>query len=107
MGRLVSKIILALAICALIAAGFRYYKHSREYKQPIVVYDLTWPDKGGNNQTLNRWRYFIDSKSHLPRKIEKYSKTNADTDYILKETLIITYPTDEEMSKLFKGLSSK
>jgi len=106
MGRLVSKILLALAICALIAAGFRYYKHSQ---RPVVVYDLTWPDKDGNNQTLNRWRYFVDSKSHLPRKIEKYSKTNADTDYILKETLIISYPSDEEMSKLLKdkGLSSK
>ena len=92
----VSKILWILAVCLFLAGGFKYYKQSHERKR-LVVYDLTWRDKGGDGLTMNRWRYVLDPQTHLPLRIDKYLKTDTDADYILRETLIITYPSDSEI----------
>jgi len=88
-------------VILMLAAGIfcKYrYKHNR-----LTIYDLTWQTNDSNGQIDHRWRYFIDPQTHLPRKIEKYNKPDPNTDYILKETLLITYPSDDEIEKLFKA----
>ncbi|OHB52856.1 MAG: hypothetical protein A2Y07_04465 [Planctomycetes bacterium GWF2_50_10] len=94
-GRL-NKFLWGVVILMLAAGIFcKYrYKHNR-----LAIYDLTWQTNDSNGQIDHRWRYFIDPQTHLPRKIEKYNKTNPATDYILKETLLITYPSDDEIER--------
>jgi hypothetical protein len=69
----------------------------------IEVYDLTWPDKtDANRPVFHRWRYFIEAKTNLPRKVEKYYKLAPEDNYILEETLVISYPTTEEIKSVIK-----
>ena len=79
----------------------------RQYRQRaanrIQVYDLTWPDETDkNNIVYRRWRYFIEPRSCLPVRIEKYSKRDPNDNYTLLETLVITYPSDEEILQVIK-----
>ena len=69
----------------------------------VHVYDLTWPDRtDANNVVYRRWRYFLKPRSYLPLKVEKYSKRDPNDDYTLKETLVITYPSDDEIRQVIK-----
>ena len=70
-------ILWVIAVYVTLLAGARYYRYYRCAKDnnDIVVYDLTWPDKKDDGSVVfHRWRYFIESKTKLPRKIEKYRK---------------------------------
>ena len=52
--------------------------------------DLTWRAvqyDGGD--VYMKWRYFIDYRSKLPVRIEKYSKGNSDDGYTLEEVLVM------------------
>lgn len=95
-------IVLAVLVCVDLWLGFRYYKKAGRDNH-IEVYDLTWPDKTDkDNIVYRRWRYFIESKTNLPRKIEKYSKADPNDNYTLEETLVIGYPTDEQIRAAIK-----
>jgi len=85
-------------------AAVRYYRHYKWVKDnPVSVYDLTWPDRAdANNVVYRRLRYFIESKTNLPRKVEKYSRADPNGDYTLEETLVISYPTDEQVRAAVK-----
>ncbi len=66
------------------------------------VYDLLWtsPAKGGPNVTFNKWRYFVDSRNALPKKVELYSKLSVEQDYTLFGYNVVSYPTDIEIKTL-------
>lgn len=90
-------IVLGLFLCIILLYCM---KATRE---GIEVYDLTWPDKTDvNRPVLRRWRYFIEAKTNLPRKVEKFYKLAPEDDYILEETLVISYPTNEEIKSVIK-----
>ena len=82
----------------------RYYRHYKWVKNnPVSVYELTWPDKtDGNDIVYRKWRYFIESETSLPGKIEKYYKSTPDANFVLEETLVISYPTDDEIRAVIK-----
>ena len=99
--RRVLYIVLAMLLCAALLIRFRYYKRSG--RKPVEVYDLTWLDKSDKDNIMyRRWRYFIESKTNLPRRIEKYSKADANENYTLEETLVIGYPTDDEIRQVIE-----
>ena len=67
------------------------------------MYDLTWPDKTDKGDIVfRRWRYFIETKTNLPRKIEKDSRDDPNDNYTLQETLIIEYPSTDEIRQAIK-----
>ncbi len=77
-----------------------YKTHPPNY---IHVYDLIWPDRtDANNVVYRRWRYFLKPRSYLPLKVEKYSKLGPNDSYALEETLVITYPSTDEIRQVIK-----
>ena len=72
----------------------------------IHVYDLTWSEKReeGGDVVYRRWRYFIEAKTNLPRKVEKYSRGDPNDNYVLEETLIVNYPTDEQIRQVINDV---
>jgi len=97
-------IVLAVLVYLGLLAAVRYYRHYRWVKNnPVSVYDLKWPDKSDEGDVVfRRWRYYIETKTNLPRKIEKYYKLDPNDKYILEETLIVGYPTDEQVRQAIK-----
>ena len=94
-------LILTALLCISLLVAIRYYKNAN--RKPIEVYDLTWPDKTDANQPVfRRWRYFIETKTNLPQKVEKYYKLTPEDNYILEETLVVSYPTTEEIKSVIK-----
>ena len=97
-----------LLLGLLLASGYRYY--NRPARKPIEVYDLTWSDKTDEDDVgldegdvvYRRWRYYIETKTNLPRKIKKYSKRDPNDDYVLEETLVIEYPADDEIRQVIE-----
>ena len=69
----------------------------------IRIHDLTWTDReDANNIVYRRWRYFLKPRSYLPLKIEKYSRSDPNDSYTLKETLVIEYPATEKIRQVIK-----
>jgi hypothetical protein len=65
---------------------------------------LTWPDETDpNNVIYRRWRYFLKPRSYLPFKVEKYSRGDPDSSYVLEETLVISYPGTDQICELLEG----
>ncbi len=108
-----------LLLGLLLASGYRYY--NRPARKTIEVYDLTWSDKTDEEEqegdegdegldagdvegdvVYRRWRYYIETKTNLPRKIKKYSKRDPNDDYVLEETLVIEYPADDEIRQVIE-----
>ena len=45
---------------------------------------------------------YIETKTNPPRKIKKYSRGDPNDDYVLEETLVVEYPTTDEIRKVIK-----
>jgi len=75
----------------------------------VHVHDLTWPDRTDGEEgddegdvVYRRWRYFFKPRSYIPLKIEKYSRGEPNDDYVLEETLVISYPSTDEIRQVIK-----
>ena len=95
-----------LLILACLAARYVIVWYRTRPPNNVRVYDLTWADRTGGDKggdvVYRRWRYFVETKTNLLRKIEKYSKLDLSGDYTLEETLVISYPTDDEIREVIK-----
>lgn len=70
----------------------------------IEVYDLTWPKRASNGSVVFwKWRVFADSETSLPRKVEWYQKSVADSDYVLSSTMKVEYISESEIRKIITG----
>ena len=91
--RIVKILLLVLILLCFVfgAAQFVWY-----YFMTPAEKSQTHPGEKSNIVT-HKWRYYLDTKTNLPRRIEKYHQTYKDKDFVLKETLVLAYPTDEEI----------
>jgi hypothetical protein len=72
----------------------------------IEVYDLTWTERAYDGSIVSKkWRFFVNAKADLPRKIEIYQSLPTDTEYILKSLMVIEYLSDNEMQEVIKKAS--
>lgn len=89
-------IVLAVLLCLSFWIILTYC--TKAGQDSIKVYDLTWTYKTGEgSEVFRKWRYFIESKTNLPRKVQKYHKLAPEDDYILEETLRVDYPSADEI----------
>ncbi len=94
-----------LTLCAaVLGAGFYLQAEKKEAGEKITAYELAWAEETEGGAVYHKWRYFVEGKTGRPRKIEKYSKNEADGEYVLRETVIIDYPLDEEMREMIKEI---
>lgn len=94
-----------LTLCAA-ALGAAFYLRAEKKKagEKIAAYELVWAEETEEGAVHHKWRYFVEGKTGRPRKIEKYSKNEADGEYVLRETVIINYPPDEEMREVIRKM---
>ncbi|MBN1456806.1 MAG: hypothetical protein JW912_03030 [Sedimentisphaerales bacterium] len=71
----------------------------------IDVYDLSWTEKRPGQSTYHyKWRVFINTKSHLPQKLEFREKFAQEEPYELTTTLEIGYLTDDELRETIEQI---
>ena len=73
----------------------------------VEVYDLTWTQEVPNGPVMMRkWRFFVDSQTGLPRKVELYRKSTNDREYERKFVKTVEYLTDKQIQEAVDGVSS-
>jgi hypothetical protein len=69
------------------------------------VYELSWTKKRTEEFTAYcKLRVFMDTKSHLPEKLEFREKFAQEDQYELTTTLMIDYMTDDELRETIKQI---
>jgi hypothetical protein len=70
----------------------------------IEIYDLMWSAPTYSSSILKKWRFFVDSKTNLPQRIEISRKSTNDNDdeYQMTSTIEIKYLRDSEIQKAIK-----
>jgi hypothetical protein len=69
------------------------------------VYDLIWNDEGYDLVSSKKWRFFVDSETNLPNRIEVYRKTSLENKYILNLVIVVEYLSDSKMQAIIKKAS--
>jgi hypothetical protein len=64
------------------------------------IYDLIWPEDGG---WLHKWRFFIDARTFLPYKVERYRKLPGEGQYTFQFFALATYISESEIEALIWG----
>jgi hypothetical protein len=52
-----------------------------------------------------RWRFFIETKTSLPKRTEFYQKLPTDNEYIFISAMEVEYLSDNKMQEVIKGAS--
>ena len=66
------------------------------------VYDLTWAKKVPNTEFW-KWRVFVDTTTHLPKRTEWHKKTPIENEYALWSIEVVAYPTDNEIKTVIQS----
>jgi len=67
------------------------------------VYDLIWTTPPLNVE-FHKWRYFVDGRTKLPKRVEVYLKEGFESDYTLCTYEVVTYPTEAEIKTLVRNI---
>lgn len=67
-----------------------------------AVYDLVWiqPVVTSERGAHKKLRVFVDAGTHLPRRVESYSKAEPEQQYALESFMIVTYPSESEIKDI-------
>jgi len=67
------------------------------------VYDLIWIEKKYSGSTVfKKWRFFVDSVTNLPHRIEVYRKLANLDEYTLQSTVVVRYLNEGEIKSVIK-----
>ncbi|MHC4532740.1 MAG: hypothetical protein ACYS6K_02205 [Planctomycetota bacterium] len=69
------------------------------------VYELTWPQKSatGNGIKFIKWRFFLDTVTNLPKRVEWYSKLTSEAEYKFDTFFVITYTNESQIQTLIRN----
>ena len=71
----------------------------------IEVYELTFrSDLEFNRAGFFLWRFFVDTGTSLPQKVQIYCRSGADDDYEMHSQLVIEYPGEDEINAAIEAL---
>jgi hypothetical protein len=71
---------------------------STEATNDTEIYDLTWSDESYNRSLIHKkMRFYVDAKTHLPKRTEFRTKRDTDNDYILRTIKTVKTLKDEEL----------
>jgi len=68
----------------------------------IEIYELIYPKTYAGSTIFNKWLFFVDSRTHFPKRTEFYTKQVTDNDYILKSIKIIESLSDGEIKAVIE-----
>jgi len=79
---------------------------SKDTAKATEVYDFSWVVQDDTGPIVsNKWRVFVNSKTHLPYRIEIYRKISHDNDYTLRNVILAEYPSDVEIQAVIEKAS--
>ncbi len=66
------------------------------------IFDLAWTQKNASSGLVEfrKWRVFMDMDTDLPKKTEQYVKLEAEAEYKLEISEVITYPSAGQIQAL-------
>ena len=77
--------------------------NSTEITANIEIYELTWREEPSNDSSIfNKRRFFVDSRTHFPKKTKFYRKRVTDNAYTLESIKIIELLSDEEIKAVIE-----
>lgn len=71
----------------------------------IEVYDLAWT-VATDTTTIEyrKWRVFVDVQTNLPKKTERFFKTDQEGEYVHETTIIVKYPDENTVMAAIKDV---
>jgi len=70
------------------------------------VYELRWTEKAYDGTTVQRsWRVFTDASTNLPQKVQWFRQLASDAQPVLKLTMLIEYPSNQEVQSIVEEIS--
>jgi hypothetical protein len=102
--------IATLAEISVIADDPRWHSVGNDLRSGIEsndAYELTWLKKTGAGSTVfNKWLFFVDPNTSLPRRVESYEKLAGQTEFTLSSTVEYKYLSDSDMRAIIDEASS-
>jgi len=74
--------------------------HHPEAAEGLEIYDLKWNVPTKNSYELRRWRFFVDSTTFLPKKIEVSGTKFGESEYVLEMVTVIESTSDTKIQKV-------
>ena len=70
-----------------------------------AAYELIWPQKSTTGAGIKfiKWRYFLDTVTNLPKRIEWYSKLQSEAEYKFETFAVVTYPDESQIQTLIRN----
>jgi hypothetical protein len=69
----------------------------------IDVYDLSWPKRSmAGHLEYNKWRLFVNTKTHLPQRIELWKKQLKENEYEFATSFEIDYPDNSQIQRIIE-----
>lgn len=71
----------------------------------MEVYDLTWAGTSGASReiALRKCRFFVDARTHLPKRVEWYAKAKPQDEYTYETFTVVSYPSQSEIQDLIRN----
>lgn len=69
------------------------------------LYELTWTEKAYDDSVIfKKWRFFVNTKTNLPHRVEFYQKSAANSEYNLRSAMVVEYlgDSDNEIQSVIK-----
>ena len=73
-----------------------------EAAEGIEIYDLKWTEKTSRSSESKKWRYFVNHKTFLPKKIEISGTSIGQSEYSLISRILIEEKSDSEIQTVMK-----
>lgn len=91
-----------------ISEDVEWEKVAKENLRTVVpdteVYDLTWTGRGpGGTVIYKKWRGYLDTKTTLPKRIERWQKFTKEEGYELLSVIEVDYPTTVEVQAAIRN----
>ena len=67
------------------------------------LYELTWTEKAYDDSVIfKKWRFFVNTKTNLPHRVEFYQKSAANSEYNLRSAMFVEYLSDNKIQSTIK-----
>lgn len=71
-----------------------------------AIYDFIWIERSfAGHMVFNKWRFFVDPQTYLPKKTKFYTKRAGDSEYTLSSTMVVKYLSDSDIKAVIQEAS--
>jgi hypothetical protein len=69
------------------------------------AYELAWTAASGTSGAIahRKCRFFVDTRTHLPKRVEWYAKSRPQDEYTFETFTVVSYPSESEIQDLIRS----